>query len=240
MKINLYPIPAFSDNYLWLFNEPGSHLAWVVDPGDAAAVIAALAEHHLMLAGILVTHHHGDHVGGIADLLKHSPVPVYGPSHSPASALFSQTVKQGEHLQLGHFSWEVMAVPGHTLEHIAYYSAEAGVLFCGDTLFSAGCGRLFEGTAEQMFHSLQQFAALPDATQVCCAHEYTLSNLRFAVAAEPDNTVIRQHQQHCLQLREQQQPTLPSSIGLEKQINPFLRAVDVETLAARRRWKDDF
>ena len=240
MKINLYPIPAFSDNYLWLFNEPGSHLAWVVDPGDAAPIIAALAEQHLTLAGILVTHHHGDHVGGITDLVKHSPVPVYGPSNSPTVALFTHAMQHGEHIQLGHFSWEVIAVPGHTLDHIAYYSAEADVLFCGDTLFSAGCGRLFEGNAEQMFHSLQQLAALPDATQVCCAHEYTLSNLRFAVAAEPDNVAITQHQQHCLQLRELQQPTLPSSIGLEKQINPFLRAVDVETLAARRRWKDDF
>lgn len=240
MSIDLHPIPAFSDNYIWMLSNPVSRQAWVVDPGEAAPVLEALSERGLTLAGILVTHHHWDHVAGIAELLKTHPVPVYGPAGSPAADSISVPLEDGGSVCLEDSKWMVFTVPGHTLDHIAYYNADAGILFCGDTLFSGGCGRLFEGTAEQMFVSLQRLAALPDTTRVCCAHEYTLSNLRFALAVEPDNAVLARYQQQCLQLRDSGCPTLPSSIGLEKEVNPFLRAVDVSTFAHRRAWKDTF
>ena len=238
--------------------------AIVVDPGDAAPVLAALQAQGLQLVGILVTHHHADHIGGVDELRSVLQGPVWG----PAGETMPQPcvpLQQGDSISVLGRRFDVIDVPGHTAGHIAYFESraaqgsplEAPLLFCGDTLFSAGCGRLFEGTPQQMHQSLQKLAALPPETQVCCTHEYTLSNLRFAHAVEPDNADIQAHQQRCQLLREQGLPTLPSRISLELQINPFLRchlptvaaqaqqagarSTDpVQVLAALREWKNRF
>jgi hydroxyacylglutathione hydrolase len=236
--MKLIPIPAFSDNYIWLLTEDGK--AWVVDPGEAAPVLRELRDKNLKLSGILLTHHHPDHTGGAAELLQSYDVPVYGPCHSPAGELISHALQNSESIQLGSMDFNVITVPGHTLDHIAFYNADEKTLFCGDTLFSAGCGRVFEGTYKQMYHSLLKLAALPDDTRICCAHEYTLSNLRFAVAIEPTNQDIADYLQHCEMLRAKKQPTLPSTIALEKRINPFLRCADVEQFSQRRELKNNF
>ncbi len=233
--------------------------AVVVDPGDAQVVIKALHEHSLQLACILLTHHHADHTGGVDDLRSATGCRVIGPAYEKMPEPL-QRVSGGEQVQaLGH-TFQVMDVPGHTAGHIAYYCEEfAGkpLLFCGDTLFSGGCGRLFEGTPAQMLASLDSLAALPGNTRVCCTHEYTLSNLRFARAVEPDNAALAQYEQQCIALRQQGLPTLPSQIALEKQINPFLRSREpsvilqalqhtpqaqdeVAHFAALREWKNNF
>lgn len=259
--LEVIPVPAFTDNYLWTLARGGG--AVVVDPGDAAPVETALAERGLRLVAILVTHHHPDHIGGLTALLSRHPVPVYGPKREQA------TIKQltvelvdGDHVEVLGRRFEVMEVPGHTLGHIAFYSAahdlEGPILLCGDTLFSAGCGRLFEGTPAQMHHSLSRLAALPPATQVYCTHEYTTSNLAFAQAVEPANPALLDHVARVRELRSRNQPSLPSSIELELRINPFLRADQpsvrkaadiragheladpVETFATLRAWKDVF
>jgi hydroxyacylglutathione hydrolase len=221
--MTLVALPAFSDNYIWMLHDGRD--AWVVDPGDATPVLAAVQDQSLRLAGILVTHHHPDHVGGIDALRPHLQGPVYGPAREsipqPCVPLHA-----GDRVTVLGLHFEVLEVPGHTAGHIAYVQRDevsAPLLFCGDTLFSAGCGRLFEGTPAQMHDSLRQLAALPADTQVCCTHEYTLSNLRFAAAVEPANEAIAQHSVRCEQLRAAGQPTLPSTIALERRINPFLR-----------------
>ncbi|MDD2610714.1 MAG: hydroxyacylglutathione hydrolase [Giesbergeria sp.] len=221
--MNLLPLPAFSDNYIWMLHDAGQAL--VIDPGDAAPVLQALDRLGLQLQAILVTHHHSDHVGGIAALCAATGATVYGPAREamPAGTL---PLHGGQQVKALGLSFAVLDVPGHTAGHIAYYAnvpEQAPLLFCGDTLFSGGCGRLFEGTPAQMLASLDALAALPTDTRVCCAHEYTLSNLQFARTVEPDNAELAQYQQQCQALRAQQQPTLPSHIGLEQQINPFLR-----------------
>lgn len=235
------------------------HQAIVVDPGASAPVNEALAARKLDLLGILVTHHHPDHTGGIADLLPRLDGPVASPQGEdiPCSTV---ALGQGDHIELLGLKFEVLDVPGHTLGHIAFFAADAEpapLLFCGDTLFSAGCGRLFEGTMHQLKSSLDQLASLPAATRVCCTHEYTLSNLRFAAAVEPGNRRLQEHKRHCEALRAQGLPTLPSTIALELEINPFLRCQQPEVLAsarnhgagsddpldvftALRRWKDRF
>jgi len=214
------PIPAFDDNYLWLVAH-GSQAA-VVDPGDAEPVLLRLRQRDLTLSAILVTHHHGDHVGGVESLVRATGARVYGPRDeripSPDVALAG-----GERIEVIGIDFDVLAVPGHTRSHIAYHAPSLRWLFCGDTLFAAGCGRLFEGTPEQMSESLARLARLPDDTRVYCAHEYTLSNLRFALAVEPDNGVLRQRQQACSALRARGVPTVPSTIGEERATNPFLR-----------------
>ncbi|MDY0747158.1 hydroxyacylglutathione hydrolase [Paucibacter sp. R3-3] len=232
--MNLNAVAAFADNYIWMLHD-GSD-AVVVDPGDAAPVIEALSARRLRLAGILVTHHHGDHVGGLEGLRPLLQGPVYGPAHETIPGPCIPCIA-GDTVELLGLKFRVLDVPGHTAGHIAYYAEPAGeapLLFCGDTLFSAGCGRLFEGTAEQMHDSLQQFAALPGDTRVCCAHEYTMSNLRFARAVEPGNAALRDHEVHCIALRERGEPTLPSTIALERDINPFLRCSEPTVLAAAR------
>lgn len=221
--MNLLPLPAFTDNYIWMLHDE-SH-AIVVDPGDASPVLHALRTRGLQLQAILVTHHHHDHVGGVAELQAVTQAPVYGPADEPI-ALPLQAVHHQEKQNWLGLRWQILRVPGHTAGHVAYFAEradDAPLLFCGDTLFSAGCGRLFEGTAAQMLTSLDTLAALPDTTQVCCAHEYTLANLRFACAVEPDNAALQAYQRHCVALRAQQQPTLPSTLATEKAINPFLR-----------------
>ena len=219
------PLPAFADNYIWLLQHQQRVLA--VDPGDAQAVLQWLKrEPGLQLDTILVTHHHADHTGGLADLVQATGAQVFGPAleklpvpHTP--------VADGEHFAWGPLHWQVLEVPGHTAGHVAYWAqveGETPILFCGDTLFSGGCGRLFEGTPAQMLHSLDRLAHLSADTRVCCAHEYTLSNLRFALAVEPDNARLAAYVQACQALRAQGLPTLPAPLGQELEINPFLRS----------------
>jgi hydroxyacylglutathione hydrolase len=236
--MKLLPIPAFTDNYIWVLENGVT--AWIVDPGEAAPVLKFLREKKFQLEGILLTHHHADHTGGVAELLQHYQIPVYGPDNSPVSTLISHPLQHGSCITLGNMAFSVIAIPGHTLDHIAFYSAAEKILFCGDTLFSAGCGRVFEGTHEQMYRALLKLAALPDDTRVCCGHEYTLSNLRFAASLEPANKDIIEYQKQCEILRAKKLPTLPSTIAQEKKINPFLRCKSAAEFSERRRLKNNF
>jgi hydroxyacylglutathione hydrolase len=229
--MKLIPLPAFSDNYIWMLHD--GQKALVVDPGDAHPVLEALQRGGWKLQGILVTHHHADHTDGVDALRDATGAQVFGPERETMPEPI-QRLADGDTVRLLGLDFQAIDVPGHTAGHIAYYAEienEAPVLFCGDTLFSGGCGRLFEGTAKQMQASLHRLAALPGATRVCCAHEYTLSNLKFAMEVEPDNMQLAAHQRHCLSLREQEIPTLPSSVETERQINPFLRC-DQPTIVA--------
>lgn len=256
--MELTPLPAFDDNYIWMMRV-GSR-AWVVDPGQAEPVLTVLARDGLALEGILITHHHGDHTGGVSALRHATGAAVHGPAGEDLPEP-CQRHREGETVVVMGTAFTVMEVPGHTAGHIAFFGQppqQAPLVFCGDTLFSAGCGRLFEGTAAQLHTSLSALAALPDDTRVCCAHEYTLSNLRFAAAIEPDNSEIAQHQALCQAWRQDQRPTLPSTVGLEKRINPFLRvhlpsvrsaamgydagtsANPVGVLSTLRQWKNTF
>ena len=232
--MNLVALPAFSDNYIWMLHD--GQQAVVVDPGEAAPVMAALDAHHLALAGILVTHHHPDHVGGIAALRPRLQGPVWGPAREAIPQPFLPLI-DGDKVAVLGLAAQVIDVPGHTAGHIAYVlqpAGEAPILFCGDTLFSGGCGRLFEGTPAQMWQSLARLAALPGDTRVCCAHEYTESNLRFALAVEPANTELAAYTAHCRSLRAQGLPTLPSQIALECAINPFMRCDQPAVIQAAR------
>ena len=232
--MKLIALPAFTDNYVWMLHD--DHQAIVVDPGDAAPVAAALDAQGLALAAILVTHHHADHVGGLGALRPRLQGPVYGPARESIPQPFVP-LTGGDNVQVLGLQFEVLEVPGHTAGHIAYFlpsagAAEAPILFCGDTLFSGGCGRLFEGTPAQMHHSLGQLAALPGATRVCCAHEYTESNLKFAQAVEPANAALARYTLACRALRAQGLPTLPSTIAQERAINPFMRCDAPAVIAA--------
>ncbi|MFM2118619.1 MAG: hypothetical protein RL722_87 [Pseudomonadota bacterium] len=268
--MKLAALPAFDDNYLWLLHD--SRHALVVDPGDAGPVLAALQAQGLSLAAILVTHHHGDHVGGLAELRRHYPEVVV---HAPARERMPVTVhpvgagSAQQQVSLLGLDFQVIDVPGHTAGHIAYYCDDAGLegeagpsplLFCGDTLFSAGCGRLFEGPPAQMSASLARLAALPGTTRVCCAHEYTLSNLRFALAVDPANADLQAYHAECQDLRARGIATLPARLARELAINPFLRCDQpgpraaarargldeaqsqdsVAVFAALRQWKNEF
>ena len=236
--INIIPIPAFKDNYIWTLHD--RQLAVVVDPGDAAPVRAWLNAHQSRLAAILCTHHHDDHVGGICELAQLYNVPVYGPRHEIIPCI-SHMVGEGDVVEIAELEirLNVLDIPGHTRGHVAYLISgsgeSAGSLFCGDTLFGCGCGRLFEGTAAQMHHSLQRLAKLPDDTRIYCAHEYTEANIRFALACEPDNAQLKQRQEDARALRIAGQPTLPSTIALEKATNPFLRCTEPEVIHALHR-----
>lgn len=220
--LSVLTVPAFQDNYLWLIHN--GRQAAVVDPGDASAILAALEKHQLSLAAILLTHHHADHAGGVPGLLKHFDVPVYGPRKEAIPGI-THPLGEGDTVILPELPLrlDVLDVPGHTAGHIAYVAREQKWLFCGDTLFAGGCGRLFEGTPEQMTTSLMKLASLPDETQVYCAHEYTLSNLRFAREAEPGNAALEARFATEKARRDANISTVPSSIGLEKATNPFLR-----------------
>ncbi|APW38373.1 hydroxyacylglutathione hydrolase [Rhodoferax koreense] len=232
--MNLLPLPAFADNYIWLVHD--GRRALVVDPGDAQPVFDALQRWGLQLDTILVTHHHADHTGGVDALRDATGAQVYGPAREQIPQPLVR-LQGGDHCSALGLDFQVIDVPGHTAGHIAFYCADLGgapAVFCGDTLFSGGCGRLFEGTPMQMLASLSALAALPAATRVCCAHEYTLSNLKFARAVEPGNAELLHYTARCEALRAGHQPTLPSSIGLERQINPFLRTREAAVQQAAR------
>lgn len=257
--LSLITIPAFDDNYLWLLHNGSS--AIVVDPGDALPIQAKLVELNLKLEAILVTHHHADHVGGVDALRNATGAHVYGPAFEVIPEPV-QRVGNGETVSVLGIDFTVMEVPGHTLGHIAYFHKgsalhPAPLLFCGDTLFSGGCGRLFEGTPAQMLTSLTSLSQLPEETIVCCAHEYTLSNLKFALAVDGANADLIAYEAHCQALRKAGTPTIPSRIGIEKKINPFLRShtagvmasvqqfdaaarVATDIFAALREWKNNF
>jgi hydroxyacylglutathione hydrolase len=261
--MTLLPLPAFSDNYIWFLHD--GHHALVVDPGDAQPVLDALARLKLTLQTILVTHHHADHVGGVDTLRETTGAKVYGPAFETIPEPVERLVG-GDTVQALGYTFKVSDVPGHTSGHIAYFCDDvtldghsAPLLFCGDTLFSGGCGRLFEGTPGQMLASLTSFAVLPGNTRVCATHEYTLSNLRFARAVEPGNADLVQYETACVARRAAQQPTLPSTVAQELLINPFLRSHvpaviqaaltfapttpqddPVAVFAAVREWKNQF
>lgn len=277
--IHLQALPAFQDNYIWMLSADGGR-ALIVDPGEADPVLAA-ADQGLTPAAVLLTHHHNDHIGGTAALLRRWPdLPVIAP-HDDRIAMATHRVGDGDRVQLEGWWFAVIGLPGHTLSHIAYYLRDhgrsddgrthdnqpkdgipvdpaAGVLFCGDTLFSLGCGRLFEGSAAQMVASLARLTALPGDTRVCCGHEYTLANAAFAAVVEPDNPALRRRTEQAHAMRDAARPTLPSTLASELACNPFLRcdqpAVQaavalrlgraprdaLETFAELRRWKDGF
>ncbi len=252
--LKIKPIPAFNDNYIWLLTNNKSE-AWVVDPGDALPVIDHLNDEKLRLKGILITHHHKDHTGGVAQLKQTFDVQAYG---ADVAHCTDHALTENETIDVLGSNFRTLSIPGHTLDHVGFYSEEEQVLFCGDTLFFAGCGRIFEGTPEQMYSSLTKLAALPDQTRVYPTHEYTQANLKFAAAVEPDNPYVLKACSEADRARNSNLPTLPTTIGDEKCHNPFLRShqppviaaateqsgtlvVDpVSVFTAIRRWKDRF
>lgn len=238
MKVT--PIHAFSDNFIWLLQGDDSGHGVVVDPGDAMPVLAYCEVHHIQLDAILITHKHGDHIGGIARLLEAFPgIPVYGPVGEPIAEL-SEKLREGDRVSppgLG-VSLRVMEVPGHTEGHIAYYTddTEQPMLFCGDTLFSVGCGRVFSGTHEQLHDALMRFNDLPDDTLAYCAHEYTLENIGFADWVEPDNVFLQERKEQAHELLDAGKDTVPSTIGMEKATNPFMRIREESVIAAAEKF----
>ncbi|AVH32327.1 hydroxyacylglutathione hydrolase [Vibrio fluvialis] len=251
--LHIKSIPAFNDNYIWLIQNSDRRCA-VVDPGDATPVLDYLFQHELTLEAILITHHHNDHIGGVPELVRQYPnVDVVGPSQEPIPTL-THPVDAGDQIELFDERFMVLGLPGHTLGHIGYVGD--GKLFCGDVLFSAGCGRVFEGTMEQMFTSLSKLVALPEETEVYCAHEYTASNVAFAMAVEPDNEQLQIYRDEVIRLRGQGHSTLPSTLRREKWVNPFLRTQEpsimksvanrteqtdaLSIFTALREWKNEF
>lgn len=231
-------VRAFDDNYIWVIRGHSTERALLVDPGDAAPVLTALPRLGLVPAGILCTHHHGDHVGGIEELQRHYPdLPVYGPATEPIPGL-THPLRGGEHIEIPALGlrFTVLAVPGHTRGHLAYHGH--GWLFCGDTLFQCGCGRLFEGTAAQMHQSLSSLATLPGDTLVYCAHEYTLLNTPFAAAVEPDSLAVHAWHRQAQALRARDQPTVPTNLAHELATNPFMRTAVPAVRAAAERYAD--
>ncbi len=252
--MTIFPIACFLDNYIWCIQLENN--LWVVDPGDAGPVLAYINQHALSLGGILLTHHHADHTGGVNALLAHKQVAVYGPEETTQWA--SHIVHGGDTLDLNIGQAKILFVGAHTRGHIAYYFASAKALFCGDTLFSAGCGRLFEGTPEDLERALSCINSLPADTKLYPTHEYTMSNLAFAKRVEPDNQAIVEYTQWVQGRRDQARPSLPTTLDIERKVNPFLRATSttiiqqvsehtqrpvsagLDTLAALRAWKDNF
>ena len=256
--MRLHPVPALKDNYIWLLFDDatlGASRALIVDPGDAAPILTVLSDGPAP-HGILLTHHHHDHIDGVPELLQRWPqLPVIAP-HDPRITTATRRVADGERIDIGPWHFDIIEIPGHTSSHIAFHGA--GLLFCGDTLFSLGCGRLFEGTPAQMLQSLHQLAALPAETMVCCAHEYTLANAAFALAVDPANAALQVRAAQAKTARDAGLPTLPIGLASERDCNPFLRigaptvlaalehrlhrvlVDDVDAFTELRRWKDGF
>lgn len=254
---SVFPIRALKDNYIWLITRPGKKHAIAVDPGEASLLLETLKTKDIILEAVLLTHHHHDHIAGTSDLLKHFSIPVYGPAGENI-AIVTHPLQENDIVSLLHLeiNFQIFDIPGHTRGHIAYFGDN--MLFCGDTLFTGGCGRLFEGTATQLFHSLKKLAALPEETQIYCGHEYTLSNLRFAQCVEPDNSDIKERYALTEKLRMKGLPSVPSTLAVEKLTNPFLRCHTPQVQASvekatghlleneatvfklLRQWKDSF
>ncbi|KXV55941.1 hydroxyacylglutathione hydrolase [Acetobacter tropicalis] len=234
-------IPVLSDNYAWLLRDSATGTTAIVDPGESGPIEAVLDAEGGRLDFILLTHHHADHVGGTEALRARYHARVAGPaSEQHRMPALDIPLHDDDSIAIGSSQGQVIAVPGHTMGHIALYFPDPPTLFCGDTLFSLGCGRLFEGTPEQMFHSLHRFDALPDNTLVCCGHEYTQSNAAFALHADPANTALAARAEEVTRLRAAGKPTVPSTLGQERATNPFLRSADATTLGRLRREKDSF
>lgn len=256
--MQILTIPAFNDNYIWLLHNPQQRQCAVIDPGQSDALLQRLQDLQANLSYILLTHHHQDHTGGVKKLLEHYPACKVYSSNQSSLPFQSIGVEHGQLIQLEalEISFEVFTTPGHTLDHIIYYDGHH--LFCGDTLFNCGCGRLFEGTAEQMMESLAKIASLPETTQIYTAHEYTLGNLRFALAVEPENSTLQVYQQLMVKQRQQGLPTVPFDLASQLNYNPFLRCQDprikaaveahqqafcaskIDVFAGLRQWKDSF
>jgi len=263
MNLQITPLAAFEDNYIWMLRLPDQPETVIVDPGDAEVVLKSLQGQGAHLTDILITHHHPDHTGGVLTLREHFPrVRVFGPHNDRIPGL-TDHVEHGQEIALLGAIFRVLEVPGHTLDHVAYFVNNSSFqsqpfVLCGDTLFSAGCGRLREGTPSQLLHSLHMLAQLPAETLVYCTHEYTLSNLRFALHVEPDNIACQKRMTECMELRQRGKPTLPSTIAQEQRTNPFLRCrseeltaiiltqfgldhvSELEVFTQLRRWKDSF
>ena len=253
--LSIKPIKALSDNYIWLVTTNEGSI--VIDPGESKQIIDLVKSNEIDLEGILITHHHYDHTNGIEEILKYKKVEVYGPKNNVNS--ITKRVKQNDVFNLIGLKFEVIETPGHTLDHIAFYcfKDEKSILFCGDTLFSGGCGRVFEGTYSQMYESLKKLSKLPEDTQIFCGHEYTSSNLQFACAVEPNNQFIKKYNEEIIEKTKNGVPSLPSSLKIEYMINPFIRCneenlidninkkfgeigSESEIFSTLRKWKDDF
>ena len=241
MSLEIIRIPVLTDNYIWMAHEAASGETVVIDPALAEPVLAAAAEHGWAITQIWNTHWHPDHTGGNAAIKAATGCTITGPAAEAARiATLDVQVSGGDVVRLGDWAAHIVDVPAHTAGHIAYHMPDAPLVFVGDTLFAMGCGRLFEGTADQMFANMQWLASLPDATMVYCAHEYTLSNGRFALTVEPDNAALVDRMTAVEAMRLRGEATVPTSIGIERATNPFLRAANVAELAARRTAKDAF
>ncbi len=253
--LSIKPIKALSDNYIWLVTTNEGSI--VIDPGESKQIIDLVKSNEIDLEGILITHHHYDHTNGIEEILKYKKVEVFGPKNNLNS--ITKRVKQNDDFNLVGLKFEVIETPGHTLDHIAFYCFKDGksILFCGDTLFSGGCGRVFEGTYSQMYESLKKLSKLPEDTQIFCGHEYTSSNLQFACAVEPNNQFIREYNEEIIEKTKNGEPSLPSSLKIEHMINPFIRcneenlidninkkfgevSSEIEIFSTLRKWKDNF
>ena len=253
--LSVEPIKAFEDNYIWLVTTNEGSI--VVDPGESSKIIKLIDENKISLKGIFVTHHHYDHTDGLKDLSRKLNIDIYGPNNNINE--INKRVKNSDHISILGIDFEIIEVPGHTLDHIAFYSFNDGepILFCGDTLFAGGCGRIFEGTYEQMFESLNKLSSLPKSTKIYCGHEYTLSNLKFAIEADSSNKDLIKEYEQIKRLRNIDCPSLPSTLDRELKINPFLRYDNysiknkikkefgisgngLDIFTALRKWKDSF